>query len=145
MISRYSDATNDFPAAFWRHPPFVPKTRHLRVNEYTPLCVRMRGGPKSMTSMGPTFTVPPAPPPRACLTRCLDSFCDSGRGSVRQGGQLARASVVQCWAEPRTPNFSGALHAQRSLVSFFDLVCGVCGHLAVRTSAPTTSHSSLNP
>src|SRR5215470_13912873 len=29
---------------------------------------------------------PPAPPPGACLTRCLDSFCDSGRGSIRQGG-----------------------------------------------------------
>jgi hypothetical protein len=43
----------------------------------------------------------------------------------------------------RQPPISGALHEQRSLVAFYELVCGLRGHVAVRAAAPTTPDRSL--
>jgi hypothetical protein len=73
--------------------------------------------------------------------------CDSRVGSVPpaviQTRRRQNTRLELCGAGPPTANFSGALHEQRSLVAFFDLVCGLRGYVAVRTAASTTPHSSL--
>jgi hypothetical protein len=89
--------------------------------------------------------------PRRCNVEVInwlfDSFCDSRVGSVSpaviQTRRRQNTRLELCGTGPPTANFSGSLHEQRSLVAFFDLVCGLRGYVAVRTAAPTTPHSSL--
>jgi hypothetical protein len=83
----------------------------------------------------------------AVINWLFDFSCDSRVGSVPpaviQTRRRQNTRLELCGAGPPTANFSGALHEQRPLVAFFDLVCGLRGYVAVRTAAPTTPHSSL--